>query len=416
MLYRPCLLAHDSPHRPRATRRLLVAWLVVFSCGMLLASEARAQTRLIAAEEAALLGLKRAWFAQIRVNPTRGRVQRIVPHGDSVFALTQRGVVQALDASTGRVRWTASLGNPDYPSAGPAVSDDHVALLNGTMLYLLDRGTGAVLWEVSVRGAPGAAPALSPSYVFVPMINGVMEGYPVDFAEQDIRRPWKYTSAGGIFVAPTATRDSVAWPTARGFLYVSRGQDPGVRFRLESGGEINVPAAAVSPHFFTVTDDGFVYAVHEINGARRWQVSIGDPVLEPIAAIRNRLFVCSTAPHMHCLDTDKGETVWKAREIQRFVAASPDFVYGMGRLGDLRVLDAASGDEVGRLKPRGATLPVINLSSDRIFLASPTGLIQCLHEVDRPDPIYYLQEQAAEEDPDAPEEPFAADEDPFAGD
>ena len=45
--------------------------------------------------------------------------------------------------------------------------------------------------------------------------------------------------------------------------------------------------------------------------------------------------------------------------------------------------------------PRGL-VPLANLDNDRIYLVTETGLVQCLHDADLPDPIYYGADRPAE--------------------
>src|ERR1044071_9750200 len=109
---------------------------------VVLASEARCEHRLIGQDEAAQLGLTRAWFTQVRLNAAYTHVERAVLEGDRLTVLTSAGVVQELDALTGSTYWTAPIGNENYPSLGPAGNEKYVAILNGSTLYVLDRKDG----------------------------------------------------------------------------------------------------------------------------------------------------------------------------------------------------------------------------------------------------------------------------------
>src|ERR1700704_37256 len=74
---------------------------------VVLAGEARCERRLIGQDEAARLGLTRAWFTQVRLNAARTHVDRAVLEGDRLTVLTSAGVVQELDALTGKTYWIA---------------------------------------------------------------------------------------------------------------------------------------------------------------------------------------------------------------------------------------------------------------------------------------------------------------------
>src|SRR5262245_7437818 len=145
-----------------------------------LAGEARCERRLISEDEASHLGLTRSWYTQVQLDAAFTRLDRAVLEGDRLTVLTSSGVVQELDALTGKTYWTAPIGNENYPSLGPAGNDKFVAVLNGSTLYVLDRKDGKPAIIRSVGGAPGAAPALSNSYVFIPLVTGRIEAYPLN--------------------------------------------------------------------------------------------------------------------------------------------------------------------------------------------------------------------------------------------
>src|SRR5687768_3683401 len=122
--------------KPQARAALVVAisLLVISTTGHFALA-----ARLISREDARHLGLERAWFAQVRLDRARNQVERAVLANDRLDVLTSAGVVQEFDAKTGETLWIASVGNPKYPNLGPAVSETHVALVNGSTLYVLDR-------------------------------------------------------------------------------------------------------------------------------------------------------------------------------------------------------------------------------------------------------------------------------------
>lgn len=57
-------------------------------------AEARTARRLVSAEDARLLGLERAWHAQVQLDRARNHVERAVLTGDRLTVLTSSGVVQ----------------------------------------------------------------------------------------------------------------------------------------------------------------------------------------------------------------------------------------------------------------------------------------------------------------------------------
>ena len=368
----------------------VVAFALPAALIILTALDVRAQSnrRLVSQEEARHLGLERAWFAQVRLDRARNHVERAVLTGDRLTVLTSAGIVHEFNALTGETLWIATIGNPNYPSLGPAANDKFVALVNGSTLFVLDRIDGRPVKMRPVGGAPGAAPALTRSFVFVPLVNGRIEGYPLS---EKIFTPWYYQSFGRAMVAPLATADILVWTTDTGHLYVGYvEEDPGVRFRLETGSEIIAPPSYRKPFIFAASVFGDMFAMHESTGARHWKYATGFTVSRAPAAIQDRVFVTSVEPALHCVDAETGMGLWEAPGVAQFAAASRNRVYGVDDFGSLVVLDATTGANVGRLRGDGSTNALVNDQTDRLYLVSREGAVQCLHEIGAKQPLYHV--------------------------
>jgi len=379
-------------HLCRMTRLVLgviVALLVVIHS----ACPVPAAGVLSAQQEARQLGLVRAWFAQVRIDPSRHHVERAVLVGDRLTVLTSGGIVHEFHALTGETMWVAPLGKSKYPNLGPAASDRFVAVLNGSTLYVLDRADGRPVLVRSINGVPGAAPALSRNHVFVPLLNGRIEAYAL---HEQKRTPWYYQSHGRATVPPLVTPHSFVWTTDSGYVYVGHLDELGVRYRLETGSEIAAPPAYRDPFILVATVTGEVFAVHELTGARRWKYATGFTVMRAPAAIGERVFVTSEEPTLHCIDANRGIALWEAAKIWQFAAASQSRVYGVDELHRLIVLDGQSGRTLGRMAIDEATQSLVNDQTDRIYLVSSNGLVQCFHELESKQPLYHAPKESAQ--------------------
>src|SRR3954469_5177114 len=314
---------------------------------IVLAGVARGERRLISQDEAAHLGLTRAWFTQVRLNAAYTHVERAVLEGDRLTVLTNAGVVQELDALTGKTYWTAPIGNENYPSLGPAGNEKYVAVLNGSTLYVLDRKDGKPAIIRGVGSAPGAAPALSDEHVFVPLLSGRIEALPL--GNQKIS-PWYYQSFGRAMVKPLVTPESIVWTTDAGYLYVGGSNKLGMRYRLETGAEIVAPPSYHHPLVFVASLDGELFAMDELSGAQKWKYSCGFAVTRAAPGVGDRVFVTSAEPALHCVNATSGIGVWEAPHVNQFAATSKDRVYGVNDLGEFVVLNSATGAVLAKIR------------------------------------------------------------------
>lgn len=333
-------------------------------------------------------------------------VERVIPH-TILMAQTRGGMLHVFDAETGKTLWSRNVGRNDYPSTAAAANNKYVAMLNGLMLYVFHRADGRLAWERKVGGAPSAGPALSEEVVFIPMAGGKVEGYQLESPRDPA---WSYKAAGQILVQPTVTPRSVAIATDRGWMYVSRPDNPAVRFRLEARGAIVTPPAYRYPLIYAASQDGYLYAMHETAGGTSWRFSAGMPIDQPVAAVGNAVYVSPERGGMYRLDATTGAEVWKARLANRFLAASEKRVYAVDPYRRLTVVEADSGGVSGQLPTGQLDLPIVNQETDRIYLADSSGLIQCLHEIDAQRPFLHVSANPTEppiqraEDPMQPAE------------
>lgn len=378
-------------------RYLIATALVVSWTGSLCAltgqASAQSSSSLVDKNVAQRHGLDRSWFAQIALRSSHSQVIGWKLSKNELFVLTDSGVLQRIDAETGRIHWTVRIGNPSYPSLGPEVSDEFVALVNGSTLYVLNRADGRGHLTRQVGGGPGAGPALGQNYVFVPMIEGRIEGYSLHDTKEF---PWFYQSFGRTLLPPAVSGQSLVWTTDEGFVYFARAEERGVFLRVETPNEFQVGPAFDNGVVYVASSIGQVYALAEENGRQLWQYSMEFPASGKPAIVADYVFVTSEKPALHCIDLKTGRVRWIAPNVLNFAAVSKTRVFGLDRSGSLVALDRESGSLLHRIPLGGPTMAVVNDQSDRIFLISPTGLVQCLYEIGAEKPTYYVHMPAEE--------------------
>ena len=97
-----------------------------------------------------------------------------------------------------------------------------------------------------------------------------------------------------------------------------------------------------------------------------------------------------------------GKLIWSSPEIMHFVAAGRQRVYAADKLGRLRVLDGRTGTVLDILATGGLPIKLCNDQTDRIYLATESGMVQCLHEVEETKPIEYNQSSKLQADEEQP--------------
>jgi hypothetical protein len=311
-------------------------------------------------------------------------VKRKIPEV-TLFASTMAGMVHAIDGETGRTRWSAQYGKLGHPTLSVASNDEVVAVINGMRLYVANRDDGKLIFEKLLNGVPGAGAALSDEMVFVPTLSGFVEAY--QLKDPDETTVTLYNTAGKIEVRPTVSSSTVSWPTSDGKVYTANANTVGIRTRRELGDNIQAPTVVHPPNLlFAAAADGFVECLDELRLTPIWRFSTGEAVLHPLVIAGGDLYIVTESGGMYRVDPKTGNEYWWSPGVTQFISASQERVYCADEFGRLSILDRSTGGQLGLLPTQAADVKLINPHTDRIFLGSRTGLLQCLHEsaLDRP--------------------------------
>ncbi len=428
-------------------------------------------------------GLKRAWLTHIEINPGKDKVQDVVYWGPSspppkqaapkggplevigkkepmevedllpkpppppvvvpieerntLFVLSRRSVLHALDGETGRTLWVTQVGSREKPSEAPGVGKLYVAVVNGSDLYVLDRRDGGVAFRKALVGVSSAAPAVGDEWIYVPMLSGHVTAYklpdvrlgadapaPVAPAEpaplaapQPKGAPGKvkdggdrqkklrelqradyeagvipmmtYSSFAPVNVPPLVTPQRLAWATSRGQIYLAYNHRAEIDNRFDTLRPIEAPLTYWPPYVYATSKDGYVYGIHEAKVEAPWRYSIGEPLYEPAVAIEDAVYAVGPNSGMFCLDARSGERRWWAPGIRRCLAVAATRLYAADNSGALQVLDRKSGAQVDSLRIDRLDVRVVNWRSDRMYLGTSAGVMQCLHEITQEKPLMH---------------------------
>lgn len=329
-----------------------------------------------------------AFIEELKTREIESKLQTIQVPETTLYAVTDRAVLHAIDAETGRTRWTTVVGNRDYPVERPGISENYVAVLNGSTLHLLKRQTGEMAWIRAIQGVASAGPALTAEYVIVPTFSGDVELYDI---EETRTLPEIYRSNGRVLIQPIVTPMSVLWPTDRGLLYAAQTTQKGLRYRMEAKRAIVSQAAYASPNkVLAASVDGYVYCLHEISGDELWRFSSGEAISNSPVPIGDSVYVVTDKGSLFCLNLENGQEKWSAPQVRRLISVSKDRLYCLTVTGRLAILDVKTGGRIALMGTNQLDVFYSNTLTDRILVGTTTGVVQCLHEVELQWPLVHV--------------------------
>ena len=143
---------------------------------------------------------------------------------------------------------------------------------------------------------------------------------------------------------------------------------------------------------FASLSDGNVVAIDLLRGGGTgpridWRTPVGGLLNHKPVATRQSLYVHGSQAGVSRLDVTTGTLVWKtADSADQYLAANDEFVYVRDRNGDLLVYDRHAVPPTRRLDPLarlplpGYGVPIANDRTDRILLASDSGIVISLRD------------------------------------
>ncbi len=350
-----------------------------------------------------------------------------------LYTLASNGMVSAIDADTGVHHWDRVI-NSNSRVIGLGASDSKVAVVIGSRVYCLNATDGRVLWDRQTKYSPGSSPAVSDTHIVVPLANGRLQSYSI---EEEGLGSNSYFASGFSSARPLVTPSGVAWVTDNGHLnFANPKTSSAVNFRLKASDAIISSPTGKGDMIFFASLDGYVYGVDRVKGRVDWEVTTGSGISTSPVPIGDALFVVSDRKQLYKLDSRTGlyASGWETpmEGVDKFLGATRKSVFGLDSFNRLVVIDQASGRQTSSIPVGDIALVLTNYESDRIYVASAQGLVQCVRDISSPRPIFHSSEfdtsvmvdgkkkpmsKSKEEDPFGDEEdPFDDGGDPFGDD
>ena len=385
---------------------LLLACLTIGIDAIVHPCHVRAEARsgvVIPQQQALAHGMRRSWVTRVGLDRARDRVRSVLIEPQMIFVLSERGTLYAVDAATGNTVWTTPTGNRNYPSLGPGASDTHVAVVNGSTLYVFRRSDGRPLWEEELTGVPTVGPVIDADWVYVPMFNGLIVAYPLEVSVETRderllgRVPVMYSASGRAESPLLITPHSIAWGTSSGFIYTAPLGSMKARLQYLARSAIRAPLAYREPAILAASLVGYLDAIDEITGQTLWTFVAGGTSSQAPVVIGDAVYLVQDRGGMFRLSADTGLEYWRAPRVTQFLAASTRRVYAADALGRVLVLNRDSGRLVDVLPTQRLTWKLTNTVTDRLYLGTRDGVLQSLHELALTEPIMHGAPAVAEE-------------------
>jgi hypothetical protein len=224
---------------------------------------------------------------------------------------------------------------------------------------------------------------------------------------------WRYKTSKPIVTQAIPNGPLVAFASQNGSLYSVAALDRKLKFQFETDAPVTAPIVRYKKWLLLASEDFNFYQVNIENGRTGWQFSAGLPTRKAPIVVVDEVFLMPEHGGMFDISAKTGVQLWWRPRVEGLLAVSPRHVYGVDRTNNLLKLSRQDGALQGYVPLERFTEHVSNDRSDRIFVATPGGLVICLRETGRDFPLFHLHPEKLpllpEFAPDTPEEEPAAD-------
>ena len=359
-------------------------------------------------------GLVREWVVQLPFDSSRFRLDHVVVGDGIVVAQTGDGLTHAIQAARfdggqppvgapriGTRLWSTVTGRAGMPAEAAGVGPRLVTVSADLGFFAIERETGKIAWQEQFGGLPAQGPFSDDEWVYIPR-GGNLLRLPVDRDRRisatpdegaalpetrDGRRseqadkPVSISMGSSLTYPPRSLPDGgVFWCNDSGVIVALTLTELGwVRNQFELLSPTQGEPALRGNTVFAATRAGELARIEigqKIEATWRQvlpRIADSGPFLSGDTVVVNvgedGILACSA---------ETGDPLWWTRVIGTIVAVSGDRVWLFDRMGTLTGLDLATGQRRERLCLGGFTLPIVNRMSDRLILASSTGVVVAL--------------------------------------
>lgn len=346
------------------------------------------------------LGLTRAWWAHSVTSSLRDKLMYLTLDDEHLYAQSTNGAITCFDNETGRRKWAKQLGLADNPIYPLTSNTRYVFASNGSMLYCLEKSNGNQVWQMAFPGSPSVSPAVDNSRIYLGMLDGSVYAFDIkkitELESQGLMPQWsnqtllwRYKSTTSIISPPIPFRHVVAFANEAGKIITVGSQKRELIYEYRTGAKLSAPMALSNKTLMIPSRDNIFYAISVEHGASQWQFTVGLPIHRTPVVVQDRVYVMPLRGGMYELNANTGKSNWWRPGIEQFVGSSPSRVYAKDYTGNLVVMDIKDGGMIGAANFLDYKKYLINDQSDRLYLATESGLIVCLREPAREFPIFF---------------------------
>lgn len=367
-------------------------------------------------------GLELAWSANAAINPSRDKVVTLVVDEETVFIQTRNGFITAIDAETGKQRWSRLPARIDTPTFPVTTNDDTVVVVAGMELIAFNKWSGGQVWRLPLQEQPSDSPTLDGQRAYIPGSHGSVYAYDMTKIRKlynEGKLPewertaiiWRHKTSAAVKHAPVVISwednsisagevTEVVFASQTGVMYAVGANDHKLGLQFETQKPSSAALGWLDDYVYLATDDQHVYCIDVHNLALVWEFASPAPVRVPPRVVQGRLYISPMGGTLYCIEARTGRELWKEESARKFLAQIGTKVIANDDLGNILIIEPGEASEdilstfgnveiTGRLPLRTFSIRGYNELTDRIFLCTPSGTVVAIRPQGSAFPRYF---------------------------
>jgi outer membrane protein assembly factor BamB len=336
-------------------------------------------------------GLTRSWWSHATINSKRDKLLYMVVDESQLFLQASSGSITAFDTETGKYLWTKQVGAADRAIFPATTNDTLLFVSNGTRLFAIRKDTGDIKWQLGLPGMPASSAVADEQRVYVGFVDGSLYAFDLAMTQElftDGKLPqysdatvlWRYRTSRSVTIPAVPGDNVVAFASKNGSLYSVTKEGRKLMFQFETDAALTAPIVRYKSKLLLASEDFNFYSLDIRTGKPGWQFTAGTVIRKAPILIDDDVYLFPEIGKMFKLSAETGVPAWSVPRMQDFLAASSSRVYVVDNHNNLNILSRDHGEPLGFFPLGQFTRHLANEHSDRIYVATESGLVMCLHE------------------------------------
>lgn len=339
------------------------------------------------------VGLARYWEAKLPLD-RHDSVKEAFLVDDALYVSTNGGILFAIKADAGLIRWAERLDGADFVIREPAhllsaSGWGAVVVTTSAGVSVLDRYDGDVIGSFTPEFELGSRAVGYNNVVFMGSTNGRMYSLRLEKVGDTITslRRWVVSARGAVTASPVLYDfDKLLFATRQGAVYSCFAADKRLHWVFRTGGEIVADPAIGETGIYIASRDRSLYKVDGATGRMIWRHRFPCELEDKPMVVDQTVYQHCDGHGLFALDTDSGAIEWHTDRAKTIVARLEESDVLFAGDGRLLTVDRDSGDVQGETKVPGVFLAVPNVRDDFVFLLTRDGQILCARSKGTPRP------------------------------